>query len=91
MLGYGGGGDPCGWEGRLDDEQGAPGGREMLGEKDTAIIPLMGYGDSEFDFNQKWKAYLWEDGWLVMKGLAQEAVRQGAEDDKNDKSVKDLV
>ena len=35
MVGYGGG-DPCGWEGRLDDEQGAPGGREMLGEKDTS-------------------------------------------------------
>ena len=54
-------------------------------------MPVMGYEDNESDFDQKWKAYLGEDGWLYMKGLAQEAVRQGAEADKNDKFVKDLV
>ena len=40
-------------------------------------MPVMGYGDTELDSDQKWRAYLGEDGWLVMKGLAQEAVRLG--------------
>ena len=45
-------------------------------------MPVMGYEDTESDFDQKLKAYLGEDGWLVMKGLAKEAVRLGAAAEK---------
>ena len=43
-------------------------------------MPVMGDENTESDFDKKWRAYLGEDGWRVMKGLAQEAVKLGAKE-----------